>query len=366
MPGTYNEVVSLSVAGRAGAYTTLMAQAGAARPVIVGNPNLPNGGNGGTIGIFAPYTRVTGLDVSWQGAEGDAISVWGETAKDSKGVVRPAVHHVDIEDNLAHDSGCGGVDVVNADYVTIIGNTVYNNSYTAPNQCSGITLYHLTDLDSGAGFRNTISGNMSYGNFNKVPVPGATYTTDGNGIIIDDSRHTQSDNAAYHGATLVYGNIVFANGGVGIQVFASDNVTVANNTAYKNQQSDTIPGPIGELSSQDSGTTTLVNNIAFTYGAALPAFVEQNSSNDSWDYNLTTNGGNSIAGASHLTLGTHNLAGVDPQFENPSISPAAENFHLASNSPALKAGLAESFGVADISGLLLAVGVKPNLGAYTR
>ncbi|MEI9984008.1 MAG: hypothetical protein WDN69_12840 [Aliidongia sp.] len=246
------------------------------------------------------------------------------------------------------------------------GNTVYNNSYTAPNQCSGITLYHLTDLDSGAGFRNTISGNMSYGNFNKVPVPGATYTTDGNGIIIDDSRHTQSDNAAYHGATLVYGNIVFANGGVGIQVFASDNVTVANNTAYKNQQSDTIPGPIGELSSQDSGTTTLVNNIAFTYGAALPAFVEQNSSNDSWDYNLTTNGGNSIAGASHLTLGTHNLAGVDPQFENPSISPAAENFHLASNSPALKAGLAESFGVADISGLLLAVGVKPNLGAYTR
>ncbi|MEI9984009.1 MAG: hypothetical protein WDN69_12845 [Aliidongia sp.] len=111
MPGTYNEVVSLSVAGRAGAYTTLMAQAVAARPVIVGNPNLPNGGNGGTIGIFAPYTRVTGLDVSWQGAEGDAISVWGETAKDSKGVVRPAVHHVDIEDNLAHDSGCGGVDV---------------------------------------------------------------------------------------------------------------------------------------------------------------------------------------------------------------------------------------------------------------
>src|ERR1700753_2342411 len=40
MPGTYNENVELGVAGKAGAYTTLMAQAGAARPVVIGNPNL--------------------------------------------------------------------------------------------------------------------------------------------------------------------------------------------------------------------------------------------------------------------------------------------------------------------------------------
>jgi parallel beta-helix repeat protein len=366
MPGTYNENVTLSVAGKAGAYTTLMAEAGAARPVIVGGPNLAGGANGGAIGIFAPYTRVTGFDVSWQGTTGDAITVWGETAKNRSGVVRPAVHHLDIEDNVAHDSGCGGIDVINADYVTVIGNTVYNNAFTAPNQCSGITLYELTDYDSGAGFRNTIAGNMSFANFDGVPVPGTDYTTDGNGIIIDDSRHTQSDNAAYHGATLVYGNVVFANGGVGIQVFSSDNVTVANNTAFQNQQSKTIPGEIGELRSQSSGTTTFVNNIANSAGTALPSFVEQSSSKDSWDYNLTTGGGNSIAGATKLTIGTHNIAGVNPQFLDASIVSSLEDFALGKTSPALKAGLALSYSAPDITGTEIATGTRPNLGAYTH
>jgi len=367
MPGTYAETVKLATAGRAGAYTTLMAQPGAARPVIIGAPTQPgSSASYGAINVFAPYTRVTGFDVSWQGADGDAISVWGPTAKDRQGVVRPSVHHIDIEDNIAHDAGCGGIDVINADYVTIIGNTTYNNGHTAPNQCSGITLYELTDFDNGSGFRNTVAGNLSYDNFDEVPVPGETYTTDGNGIIIDDSRHTQSDNAAYHGATLVYANIVFGNGGCGVTVFSSDNVTVANNTAYRNQQSTTILGQIGELSSENSGTVSFINNIAVSSGSALPAFIDAGSSKDSWDYNLTSGGGNAIANAVHLTLGTHNLAGVNPQFVAASTNPATANFQLATTSPALKAGEALNYGLADFGGLVMTAGSRPNLGAYTR
>lgn len=367
MPGIYNENVALSVAGKAGAYTTLMAQPGAARPVIIGGPNLPSGGNGGAIGIFAPYTRVVGFDASWQGADGDAITVWGPTAKNSRGVVRPSVHHLDIENNIAHDSGCGGIDIANADYVKVIGNTVYSNSFTAPNQCSGISLYELTDYDGGTGFRNTVAGNMSFANFDGVPVPGTNYTTDGNGIIIDDSRHTQSDNAAYHGKTLVYGNVVFANGGVGIQVFASDNVTVANNTAFENQQSTTIQGGApGELRSQNSGTTTFVNNIANSAGTALPAFADQDTAKDSWDYNLTAGGGNSISSARRLAIGTHNIAGVSPQFVEATIIASLEDFALGTTSPALKAGLALGYTAPDITGTEIAVGTRPNLGAYTH
>jgi parallel beta-helix repeat protein len=367
MPGTYNETVKLATAGRAGAYTTLMAQPGAARPVIIGAPTQPGSSDGyGAINIFVPYTRVTGFNVSWQGADGDAISVWGPTAKDNRGVVRPSVHHIDIEDNIAHDAGCGGIDVINADYVTVIGNTTYNNGHTAPNQCSGITLYELTDFDSGSGFRNIVAGNLSYDNFDEVPVPGETYTTDGNGIIIDDSRHTQGDNAAYHGATLVYGNIVFGNGGCGITVFASDAVTVSNNTVYQNQQSKTILGMIGELSSENSGTVSFANNIASSSGPSLPAFIDAGSTKDSWDYNLTSGGGNAVGNAIHLTVGTHNIAGVNPQFVTASTSMATANFHLATTSPALKAGLVESYGVPDFAGLLMTAGTRPNLGAYTR
>ena len=365
MPGTYYETVSISTAGKASAYTTLMAQPGAARPAIIGAPTQPHSGDTyGAISIFAPYVRVTGFDVSWQGADGDAIQSYGPKVKNS-GVLRPTVHHLDIENNIAHDAGCGGIDLVFADYVTVKGNVAYNNGHGAPNQCSGISLYELTDFDNGGGFRNVISGNLSYSNMDLVPVPGTSYTTDGNGIIIDDNEHTQSDHAAYHGATLVYGNIVTGNGGVGITCFASKYVTVANNTAYQNQQSTTIQGPIGEFSSGNGGSNSFVNNIAYA-AAALPAFVDGGSTGDSWDYNLTAGGGNATANAIKLAMGTHNLAGVNPDFAAASLTPATANFELSTISPAIQAGLALNYGVADFGGAVMSVGARPNLGAYTR
>ena len=275
-------------------------------------------------------------------------------------MVRPAVHHIDIENNVAHDSGCGGIDVVNADYVTVIGNTVYNNAFTSPNQCSGIDLYHLTDFDSGTGFRNTVAGNMAFANFDGVSVPGTTYTTDGNGIIIDDSRHTQSDNAAYHGATLVYGNVVFGNGGVGVQVFSSDNVTVANNTAFENQQSTTTEGGApGELRSQNSGTITFVNNIATSAKSTQPTGVEQTTSGgDSWNGNISV--------GRQLQLHRRQQADLRAQHDEhrpelpaeATIVASLENFGLAAGRPALKAGVALSCSAPDITGTVLASGTR--------
>ncbi len=365
MPGTYNENVEIGVAGTASAYTTLMAQAGAARPVIVGGPSLPNNSAGGAIAILAPYIRVVGFDVSWNGV-GDAITVWGPTAADGSGVIRPSVHHIDIENNVAHDSGCGGVDVANADYVTVKGNVTYNNGHTAPNQCSGISLYHLTDFDSGTGFRNLVADNLSYANIDEVPVPGETYTTDGDGIIIDDSRHTQSDNAVYHGATLIYGNIVTNNGGAGITTFESDNVTIANNSTYENQTSTTLQQAVGELSAESSGTITFVNNIAYSSGSTLPVWIDQNTSNDSFDYNITTGAGYSTGSSVNLTIGTHNLAATDPKFVSPSSNPSTWNFQLQSTSPAIGAGVALSFSEPDYAGTVLPAGQRPNMGAYTN
>ena len=367
MPGTYNETVNIDVAGKPSAYTTLMAQPGAARPVIIGAPTQANSGpTNGAIGIHVPYVRVTGFDVSWNGTEGDAIQSYGAKVADSHGTLRPTVHHLDIEDNIAHDAGCGGINVIFADYVTVKGNIVYNNGHNAPNQCSGISLYELTDFDNGSGSRNVISANLSYDNINLVSVPGTKYTTDGNGIIIDDSRHSQSDNAAYHGSTLIYGNIVVANGARGIAIYESDNVTVANNTAFENQQSTTINGPLSELSSDHSGKISFVNNIAYSRGATAPAFVDYYSSNDTWDYNLSTGGGNALTSPVALTIGTHNLAGANPQFLENSTNLGSADFQLAKNSPALKAGLANNYGVADFAGTVMASGVRPNLGAYTH
>src|SRR5262249_59863401 len=101
-------------------------------------------------------------------------------------------------------------------------------------------------VDDAPGFHNVIAQNIAHDNSNP---PGGT---DGNGIIFDDGRHTQSDKLPYTPATLIENNLVYFNGGGGIHVFRSTNVTVRNNTAYWNRQ---LPGKFtwrGDLSNQES------------------------------------------------------------------------------------------------------------------
>ena len=78
--------------------------------------------------------------------------------------------------------------------------------------------------------------------------------TDGNGIIIDDFQSTQTSGFQnYTFPTLVDGNVVYNNGGKGIAVHWSDNVTIRNNTAYHNNTDNKNTGTWrGELSNQDS------------------------------------------------------------------------------------------------------------------
>ena len=70
---------------------------------------------------------------------------------------------------------------------------------------SGISLWHLTDVAGSTtknGYKNFIVGNLVYGNKNNLPWkdgdPPAIY--DGNGIIVDDARHTQRPGGIYDGS----------------------------------------------------------------------------------------------------------------------------------------------------------------------
>src|SRR5581483_1870720 len=99
-----------------------------------------------------------------------------------------------------------------------------NNSWPSNQGPSGIDIYELKNYDTAGGYHNYIQGNVVYNNASKVPLAGKTYTTDGNGIIIDDSRHTQNTSlgAPYTGHTLIENNVSFSNGGRGIHVYLSD------------------------------------------------------------------------------------------------------------------------------------------------
>ena len=123
--------------------------------------------------------------------------------------------------------------------------------------------------------------------------------TDGNGIIIDDFQHKQSSGyPSYKYPTLVENNLVYQNGGKGIQVTWSDHVTVRDNTAWHNNLDQANSGTWrGEISNSQSSDNVLVNNIAVADPSVNPANTAIDSTSYggyvnkvTWANNLTFNG----------------------------------------------------------------------------
>jgi parallel beta-helix repeat protein len=187
----------------------------------------------------------------------------------------------------------------------------------------------------------------------QIPYP----HTDGNGIIIDTtlgSSTCPTCGTPYPGDILVLGNISYNNGGGGIHVFLSQNVTVANNTVYNNYLDQENPGTArGELSNGGSKKITWLNNIAYAnpgtgilaYNTPTICFTVSGgfSISNTWTDNITFGAPASISQST-------NMVSINPQLTNP---PGA-NFIPVKASPAIGAAKPESY-----------IPVKkPNIGAY--
>lgn len=264
-------------------------------------------------------------------------------------------HHIELRSNYAHDAGCAGIQAHHADYVRIIGNRVAGNAKIVHNNifCSGISNHENKNFDGNTGVRMEVSNNFVYGNTNIKPVDctGSCTNSDGNGIIIDDSRRLQTDGVAYLGATLVDNNVVFNNGGRGLSIYQSDNVTVRGNSFYHNNKDPDLGAwRPGEIHVETSGGIKLYGNIAFSAGAAGTslsgahvAISIQNSTGAplAADYNLSFNPQDNNAlhyyqrnNATTVTFGDANKWG-NPQHVAASLDPAVADFRVKSTSPAL-------------------------------
>lgn len=157
-------------------------------------------------------------------------------------------HHIIVQDSVAHDCGGSGISVVFGDLITISGNSTYNNATTSQFQKSGISIFGpaaaadsvMSVIDQSQP-RITVFGNSS---FNNIIGPTVTANhTDGNGIIFD----TFAQNAYFHPSYL-FNNVVYGNGGGGIQVDTSSYVTASGNGSFGNRRdqlsSDTVRGEI--------------------------------------------------------------------------------------------------------------------------
>jgi parallel beta-helix repeat protein len=186
---------------------------------------------------------------------------------------------VTIRNCKLHNFGLGAVGG-DGDNIIIEKNVVYDNSTRNPGNGSGINFYHPKKVGAASntlagGYGHIIRGNLVYNNYCQLYYTNGNPPTDGNGIIIDDFNFTQNTSGTpYTVPTLIENNVCFKNGGSGIRVYDSSNVTVRNNTCYYNSWvTATFPSGSGTYPSGDIGVSCetgkgdnikVVNNICIS------------------------------------------------------------------------------------------------------
>ncbi|MBA3705512.1 MAG: hypothetical protein H0W84_06310, partial [Bacteroidetes bacterium] len=137
----------------------------------------------------------------------NAISVNGDG---SKGIFPT---HVTIRNCKVHDFSAGGIGSGYADYLTVEGNTVYNNAWYTMYACSGISIINTYNSDNSTNYKIIVRNNICHDNKDLIPWVSITphRLSDGNGIIIDVNQRTpiptNSAGIPYTGRTLVENNV---------------------------------------------------------------------------------------------------------------------------------------------------------------
>jgi parallel beta-helix repeat protein len=269
-------------------------------------------------------------------------------------------HHLNVKNCDIHDCGGSGIQTIQSDYITIVNNKIYNNAWYSIYAPSGISIYQCYNSDSNTTVnKNIIKKNIIYNNKMLVPWPSASCKfTDGNGIIIDDNKNTQSGSTLgeYSGKTLIENNVVYENGGRGIHVFTADNVTIVNNTCYNN--CSTVEISEGEITVIGKSATVLNANCS-VYNNIMYARTGKKVNTASNTQNYVQNNNlyfNSTIGNFTVTDGS-----VDPKF----IDAAGGNFKIATDSKAIDYGSRSGyFPATDILGVGRYLGNSVECGGY--
>ncbi len=273
--------------------------------------------------------------------------------------------HIIIENCEVYDCTSSGIAFQQADYVTIRNNQVYNNCWYTIYGTSGINLYQLLNIDGTTGFHNEISGNHVWGNQLKVPQLPTCDFLDGNGIILDDLKQTQTSNyrnpsityPEYSAKTLIHNNIVTDNGGSGLHFFLSTNFYAYNNTVVNNAfqnggNNGNAALRIGESSGWDVRNNVFVGGkIHFIAGTNTNYLYSNN-------YESGTEIDNDFGGASCPTCVSGGMTFVNQ--DNSQSSP----YKTASSSSVIDQGVNLANFTTDYLGVTRNLGSSYDLGAY--
>ncbi|GAB1692760.1 sigma-70 family RNA polymerase sigma factor [Krasilnikovia sp. M28-CT-15] len=365
-PGRPN-VLGINRSGEPAKWITFAA-APHARPVIEGGD-----GNWQIVHVHAAYIRVVGLtavgnrerltteqrDRAQRGDLKDPTINGNCYAADEQKSADPPhrPHHVHFWGNTATDCALNGFSAETADHVTMEFNEAARNSWYSGYAGSCFSMHHSWNSDDGTGYKMIMRGNVAHDCRQVVPsaITGTDRSTNGNGFSIQVNRNENLRGAPlfqdrYRGRILVSDNVAYGNGGHGIIVYDSDNVDVTHNTFYRNAAT---PHMSGEIVLRKAERVISANNIA----VALPGKVAAEVSSTAG----TGLANNLFLGAQNLPDGiAHDTVTGQPSF----VDPAAGDFHLNADSPAVDAGAPTSGNTTDIE--RLPRDSRPDLGAYER
>lgn len=270
--------------------------------------------------------------------------------------------YVTISDNTLYKSAfisgtCQGVSLVVhgvVDHLIIDGNTIYEDIGAASATCYGIgvdTGYGSAEGFSGAIIRNNKITNVGYIGIGANSIP--------NGLI--ENNVIVNNQADYHMGIAVPDRDDKSPGDL-----ADTNITIRNNSIYDGSASLGLVG----ITMSTEGTSHVVSNNLISYaGTGYVACFDTTgltgSSFESMDYNICyapnsaedweINIGSLAAWRTARSLDTHSFS-TDPLFSSLST------LELASNSPAIGAGIASFASTLDISGATRPN--PPSIGAW--
>lgn len=290
-----------------------------------------------------------------------------ETRKDDNGDYHYP-HHIIVEDNFISWMSGGCIGIKRADYILIKDNEVHHCGLYNVWAQSGISVWENHNYDDNtATYRTVITGNISYDNYNHFkfyassdPNIADSYT-DGNGIIIDALAIDQGylsdgQSGVYSGRTLIENNIVYNNGGKGINIYASDNIDVIHNTAYKNGQHPEIPAEVGLM---ETSNVRMYNNIIYAADDE-PMFFSYQTQNVHISNNIMIKDvGFSDGDKMELVI---DYIEADPKFAAADLA----DFTLNADSPAIDAGNSLLKSLVDINGNPRPAGGAVDIGPFEQ